>query len=193
MVSRAEEVKDKVSIPMYFYNVIVPQVADYYSDYTIDFEARPVCKCPLHEEDTPSMRWYEETNTFYCFGCRAGGDVIQLHRKFTEKENGTYPSFHESVDFLYRYFVKGQETATAIKKASIDTEEYKSDIREVARLANYCSKLEGQLIVDPSLSEDTKRVIWRALDIMHLLNNKNMVNATSAMKYIKQVVRDNVR
>ena len=65
-----DEVKRRVTIPSYFYNIIIPQRVDYYSDYTVDFDAKPVAKCPLHDEDTPSMRYYEETNTFYCFGCR---------------------------------------------------------------------------------------------------------------------------
>lgn len=40
--------------------------------------------CPFHDDDTPSLVFYEETNSFYCFGCTKGGDVIRfvelLHR-----------------------------------------------------------------------------------------------------------------
>lgn len=34
------------------------------------------CLCPFHLEKTPSLVVYEETQSFYCFGCGAGGDVI---------------------------------------------------------------------------------------------------------------------
>lgn len=34
--------------------------------------------CPLHQEKTPSLYVYTKTNTFHCFGCGAGGDVIRL-------------------------------------------------------------------------------------------------------------------
>lgn len=34
--------------------------------------------CPLHNEDTPSFVWYVDSNTFHCFGCGAGSDVIDL-------------------------------------------------------------------------------------------------------------------
>ena len=37
--------------------------------------------CPLHDEATGSFCWYKKTNSFYCFGCGVGGDVITLYRK----------------------------------------------------------------------------------------------------------------
>ena len=37
--------------------------------------------CPFHSEKTPSFVVYHETQSFYCFGCGAGGDVITFVRK----------------------------------------------------------------------------------------------------------------
>ena len=34
------------------------------------------CLCPFHLEKTPSFVVYEDTQSFYCYGCGAGGDVI---------------------------------------------------------------------------------------------------------------------
>ena len=39
-----------------------------------------VCSCPFHSERTPSCHIYTETQSFYCFGCGAGGDVINFIR-----------------------------------------------------------------------------------------------------------------
>ena len=34
--------------------------------------------CPFHSEKTPSLVVYNDTQSFYCFGCGAGGDVISF-------------------------------------------------------------------------------------------------------------------
>lgn len=191
--TRLQEVKSKISIPMYFYNVIIPQRADYYNDYEVDFDAKPVAKCPLHDEDTPSMRFYEETNTFYCFGCKAGGDVIELHRRFTKRMTDVMPTFDESIDFLYDFFIKGNETAKAIKlSGKLREKEKLSSQVEVIRYTNYSTILEKQLLVDDSISDNIKRKIWRALDDTDVLISKNEINAQAAMDYIKKLVRESI-
>lgn len=37
--------------------------------------------CPFHNEKTPSFTVYPETQSFYCFGCGAGGDAVGFVRK----------------------------------------------------------------------------------------------------------------
>lgn len=41
---------------------------------------RLVGPCPFHQEAHPSFTLFPESNRFYCFGCRQGGDVIELVR-----------------------------------------------------------------------------------------------------------------
>lgn len=50
--------------------------------------------CPFHSEKTPSFTVYPADNSFYCFGCGAGGDAITFVRK---RENLDYP---DAVEFL---------------------------------------------------------------------------------------------
>ncbi len=40
-----------------------------------------VCSCPFHSEKTPSCTVFTDTQSFYCFGCGAGGDVITFIMK----------------------------------------------------------------------------------------------------------------
>lgn len=37
--------------------------------------------CPLHKEKTPSFKVYLKTNSWYCFGCHEGGNVVDLTMK----------------------------------------------------------------------------------------------------------------
>lgn len=37
--------------------------------------------CPFHNEKTPSFTVYPDTQSYYCFGCGAGGDVISFTRR----------------------------------------------------------------------------------------------------------------
>jgi DNA primase len=50
--------------------------------------------CPFHSEKTPSFTVYPDNQSFYCFGCGAGGDVVTFIRRI---ENLDYP---EAVRFL---------------------------------------------------------------------------------------------
>ena len=37
------------------------------------------CLCPFHDDnETPSLRFYVQTNTFHCFGCQAGASVFEF-------------------------------------------------------------------------------------------------------------------
>ncbi len=44
--------------------------------------------CPFHNEKTPSFTVYEDTSSFYCFGCGTGGDVI------------TFVKLYENLDYV---------------------------------------------------------------------------------------------
>lgn len=40
-----------------------------------------VCSCPFHSEKTPSCTVFTDNQSFYCFGCGSGGDVITFIMK----------------------------------------------------------------------------------------------------------------
>ena len=44
--------------------------------------------CPFHSERTPSFTVFTASNSFYCFGCGAGGDAITFVKRI---ENLEYP------------------------------------------------------------------------------------------------------
>lgn len=53
-----------------------------------------VCLCPFHSEKSPSCTVYNENQSFYCFGCGVGGDVITFVMKAESL------SYIEAVKFL---------------------------------------------------------------------------------------------
>lgn len=53
-----------------------------------------VCNCPFHSEKTPSCTIYPEQQSFYCYGCGAGGDAITFIRRIENL------SFMEAVEML---------------------------------------------------------------------------------------------
>lgn len=50
--------------------------------------------CPFHSEKTPSFTVYPDTQSYYCFGCGAGGDIIS----FAKEINGL--TYVEAVKML---------------------------------------------------------------------------------------------
>lgn len=97
-----------------------------------------VCACPFHSEKTPSCTVFPDTQSFYCFGCGAGGDVITfimgienlsfieaikllaersgLEVPETKKDNGyaerkrkIYEANREAANYFYINLIKGQD------------------------------------------------------------------------------------
>lgn len=58
-------------------------IVDLFSAYTeVKKRGRTyVCRCPFHSEKTPSCTIYPDNQSFYCFGCGAGGSVFTFIQK----------------------------------------------------------------------------------------------------------------
>lgn len=71
--------------------------------------------CPLHDETRPSFTLYPDAGRFYCFGCRQGGDVIDLVRLL----DGV--SFREALDRLQggRPLSPRQRTEARLRDAAL--------------------------------------------------------------------------
>lgn len=50
--------------------------------------------CPFHNEKTPSFTVYPDSQSFYCFGCGAGGEIISFTRRIENLD------FYEAVKVL---------------------------------------------------------------------------------------------
>lgn len=182
---KIELVKSRVTIADYFNEIIIPDMGWYYNDgYTADLNIREVIKCPFHSEDTPSFRYYPETNSYYCWGCAKGGDVIRLHRDFMV-DKGDDVSFATAVDFLYEVFIEGSiSKAQNINKVKKKVE-YENKGSDVIIFKIETSKIEDKLLRDESISKESKYIIYRLMDDADRLIRLNMIDAKKALKDIK--------
>lgn len=90
--------------------------------------------CPFHSEKTPSLVVYHDTQSYYCFGCGAGGDVINF---VMQAENLDYV---EAIHFLARRVgldvpdEKSDDTQMKLKQTILKIN------REAARFFHMCLK-----------------------------------------------------
>ncbi|MBQ2841841.1 MAG: DNA primase [Clostridia bacterium] len=88
--------------------------------------------CPFHNEKTPSFTVYPESNSFYCFGCGAGGDVITFIRRM------------ENLDYIEAVKAVAQMAGVAMPEDGYDDTLSKQRMRllganrEAARFFNSC-------------------------------------------------------
>ena len=85
-----------------------------------------VCNCPFHSEKTPSFTVFPDTQTFYCFGCGAGGDIFTFIMKAENLD------FLESVRFIAE---KSGMTMPERSGNSPDNSRKKTRIYEMNRIA----------------------------------------------------------
>lgn len=184
---KADEVKRRVTIPDYFNEVIVPDMGWYYNDYESDLNIREVVKCPLHSEDTPSFRYYPETNSYYCWGCASGGDVIKLHIEYMKSKGNDSINFASAVDFLHGVFIEGNISKAqnlTQRKKKVDVE---NTGREVILYKMEADKIERRLQKDDKMSKETKFIMYKLLDDTEKLIMLSMIRATKATQEIKNM------
>jgi len=70
MYSITEEIKNRVNI------------LDVAKSFGIQINRQGKALCVFHEEKTPSLTFFENTNSFYCYGCGVGGSVIDFVKHY---------------------------------------------------------------------------------------------------------------
>lgn len=80
-IKDAEKKIARLSIDISKYkNVNIEEIKKIPISNFIEFNSGGKCRCvwPDHNDKTPSMKYYPETNTVNCFGCHHAGDVIDV-------------------------------------------------------------------------------------------------------------------
>lgn len=130
--------------------------------------------CPFHSEKTPSFYIYPATGSFYCFGCGAGGDVINFIKRIENLE------YVEAINFLaQRAGMRVPEDNQSNERTQYKRKIYEIN-RETARFFHTClmsdkGKIARSYFVKRGLSLNTVKRFglgfaldeWEAL-ITHL-------------------------
>lgn len=188
------EVLKCIGVPEYIYEIVLPNMPEYYNgDYEVNFEVSRYMKCCFHNEDSPSFRWYENTNTYYCFGCGKGGrgpmgTVIGLHINFVERMNGKRPSEQEAIVFLYNYFIKERDIRSVFVQ---DVAVKKNDnVAELANFNMYKNELEKAITYDMSIDEDKKINVYDLMDNIDMMLFKDIISVNEARMAIDSAIKE---
>lgn len=190
--SDIEAIKSKVTIEDYVKDVIILEMPWYYSDYTVDFNLKLYIKCPIHGEDTPSFRYYPESNTFYCFGCGAGGDVINLHKAFYKSLSDRDISTEDALSFFKNKFIAKLQSKNTdgLKNRILPKGKALSSSKDLSKLERVYRDLDNTLRVEYSLSDSIKNKIFDAIDNAISLVELEKISALDAIAYIKESYKE---
>lgn len=94
--------------------------------------------CPFHSEKTPSFTVFTASNSFYCFGCGAGGDAITFVRRMENLE------YTDAVEVLAkRAGIRIPATRETYEGKRFDRNRLYEMNREAARYFHACLRQEN--------------------------------------------------
>ena len=76
--SRKEVLWDRTTVEDIKRSITIREVMALLGVHSDNVGSRIMVKCPVHKDSAPSLVIYTQTNTFNCFGCNQGGDIIKF-------------------------------------------------------------------------------------------------------------------
>ncbi|MDD3192932.1 MAG: DNA primase [Oscillospiraceae bacterium] len=93
--------------------------------------------CPFHSEKTPSFTVYPDSQSFYCFGCGAGGDVVTFVRRM------------ENLDYIEAVKLLAQRAGLAMPEDGYDDSFAKLKTR-ILEINRETARFYHQSLVSPA-------------------------------------------
>lgn len=164
----------------------MPDVIEYYVGHV---PRNRVIACPFHKEKMPSLRVYE--NSFYCFGCGAGGDIFNFVAKLFNLLN------HEAAEKLDSDFSLGLTNAeydavsdmkyTYAKKLKEDTERrFKQKINELCEIRYSLWRIRFEGIAETEEQAQTQAQAQANVEFLDYIIDYSMVDD---LKEVEKIAR----
>ncbi len=91
-------------------------------DLGIELQRGSKSRCFVHEDNDPSLVFFRDSNRWYCFGCNAGGDTIELVKRYLNVD------FKEALAWLReRYQIEAKPSRTRTSTSGVAPEKFKPD------------------------------------------------------------------
>lgn len=137
------------------------------------------CPNPLHNDNTPSCRYYQNSNLLHCFGCNQTWDSIKLWGELNHQDT-TFEFFDICEDLIKFANISIDQTYEVIKKKQIEKNNDEDDKQEsVNRWMSYSKSIdELEKNIEDLKDIDYKEYNKRKLNIhkIHLFFKKRCLN-----------------
>ena len=104
--------------------------------------------CPFHSEKSPSFFVYPQTQSFYCFGCGAGGDIITFLKKI------------ENIEYIEAVKLLAQRAGVPLPEEAADDNRARMKAR-VLEINRETARFYHQCLVSPQGAEAYHYLIQR--------------------------------
>lgn len=176
-LSNEDRVLEGVSIDQYYNEHIVPLERK----FRPMIGQKPTGICPFHEDTDPSLSYWKEKKIYYCFGCRATGDVIKMHQevqKIYHKTRITRKEAMESLAQMYRIELAKDELGNIIEENIF--EKGKQSLKVVNNkkgkyTINQYIEDNKRLIENDHIRINVKKTTYKEIDLMYYTDNVDNV------------------
>ena len=110
-----------------------------------------VGNCPFHSEKTPSFTVFRGSQSFYCFGCGAGGDVI------------TFVMRMENLDYMAAVEKLCNMAGMVMPQESYGASQKRTDRKRLFELNKKAARFFHNALIDPKNADALKYITDRGL------------------------------
>jgi len=138
-----------------------------------------VCLCPFHDDsETPSLRFYVQTNTWWCYGCHSGASVFEFVMRMDNIEfSAALHKLAERVGYTGTYSIRDLNIQSVDDSFIVVREKIEIAIHQKAK---YIFNHLRNIGIPSSVLYLNFEFLWEWYDRAQYLFDKKLFNGTSS-------------